>query len=97
MGVTINWMGHKIRGSNTAALEELMISLKLYLPFVHYLLCFWMVNFNIIYPEKFFFFPVENGDKRETTEVIKYIELWCVLLEKFLLPRDIETLKLEHR
>lgn len=55
-----------------------------------------MVNYNIIDHEKTFF-PVENGNKRETTEVIKSIELCCVLLEMFLLPQDMRTLKSEHQ
>lgn len=74
-----------------------MISIKLKLHFVGYLPYSWMVNYDIIYHEKAFFFPVESGNKRETTEVINNIELCCVLLEMFLLPQDMRTLKCEHR
>lgn len=96
-GVTINWTGYKIKGENTAALQECMISLKLKLHFVGYLLYFWMVNYNTVYHEKVFFFLAESGNKRETTEVIKNIELCCVLLEMFLLPQDMRILKFEHQ
>lgn len=97
-GVTINWMGYKIKGANTAALQKLIISLKLKLHLVGYLLYFRMVNYNTVYHEKaFFFFLAESRNKRETTEVIKNIELCCVLLEMFLLPQDMRILKFEHR
>ena len=96
-GVAINWMGYKIKGANTAALHELMISLKLKLHLVGYSLYFWMVNYNTVYHEKAFFFLAESRNKRKTTEVIKNIELCCVLLEMFLLPQDMRILKFEHR
>ena len=85
------------KGGNTAALQERMISLKLKLHFVGYLLYFWMVNYNTVYHEKAFFFLAESGNKRETTEVIKNIELCCVVLERFLLPQDMRILKFEHQ
>lgn len=73
-----------------------MISIKLKLHFVGYLPYFWMVNYDIIHHEKAFFSQLKV-ETRETTEVINNIELCCVLLEMFLLPQDMRTLKCEHR